>query len=133
MKKLLLSALALALSHVTVTQAQSNDIPHLEKRDNRYALLSTVRQHSESSVPVDVLEQREELRTVVIPPGAWAVGRSVDEIRERGAAVAFTGIRRHGILGKAPEGAARLREGDLVLIYGRPEALEHAEGVLLAG
>ena len=39
MKKLLLSALALALLHVTVTQAQSNDIPHLEKRDNRYALI----------------------------------------------------------------------------------------------
>jgi monovalent cation:H+ antiporter-2, CPA2 family len=102
-------------------------------RDNRYALLSNVRQHTESAVPVDLLEQREELRTVVIPPGAWAVGRSVDEIRERGAAVAFTGIRRHGILGKTPTGAARLREGDLVLIHGRPEALEHAEGVLLAG
>jgi CPA2 family monovalent cation:H+ antiporter-2 len=102
-------------------------------RDSRYALLTNVRQHTESSVPVDLLEQREELRTIVIPPGAWAVGRSVDEIRARGAAVVFTGIRRHGILGKAPEGAARLREGDLVLIHGRPEALEHAEGVLLAG
>ena len=67
------------------------------------------------------------------PPGAWAVGRSVDEVRARGAAVAFTGIRRHGILGKAPEGATRLREGDIVLIQGRPKALEHAEGVLLAG
>jgi len=102
-------------------------------RDTRYALLRNVRQHTGSAVPVDLLEQRDELRTIVIPPGAWAVGRSVDEIRERGAAVAFTGIRRHGILGKAPEGAARLREGDLVLIHGPPEALEHAEGVLLAG
>jgi monovalent cation:H+ antiporter-2, CPA2 family len=102
-------------------------------RDDRYALLSNVRQHTESSVPVDLLEQRAQLRTIVIPPGAWAVGRSVEEIRQRGAAVAFTGIRRHGILGKAPEGATRLREGDLVLIQGQPEALEHAEAVLLAG
>jgi Trk K+ transport system NAD-binding subunit len=47
--------------------------------------------------------------------------------------VAFTGIRRHGILGQAPEGTTRLREGDLVVIQGVPEALEHAEGVLLAG
>jgi Trk K+ transport system NAD-binding subunit len=57
----------------------------------------------------------------------------VDEIRQRGAAVAFTGVRRHGILGKAPDGATRLREGDLILIQGRPEVLEHAEAVLLAG
>ena len=47
----------------------------------------------------------------------------VEEVRERGAAVAFTGIRRHGILGHAPEGRTRLREGDLVLIHGRPLAI----------
>jgi CPA2 family monovalent cation:H+ antiporter-2 len=102
-------------------------------RDSRYALLSNVRLHSDSPVPAELLAQREEVRTVVIPPGAWAVGRSVQEIRERGAAVAFSGIRRHGILGKAPDGATRLRDGDVVLIHGRPEDLEHAEGVLLAG
>jgi monovalent cation:H+ antiporter-2, CPA2 family len=102
-------------------------------RDNRYALLSNVRPHTDSPVPIELLAQREELRTVVIPPGAWAVGRSVEEVRGRGAAVAFTGIRRHGILGKTPEGATYLREGDVVVIHGLPEALEHAEGVLLAG
>jgi monovalent cation:H+ antiporter-2, CPA2 family len=101
-------------------------------RDNRYVLLRNVRPHTDSPVPAEVA-QREEVRTVVIPPGAWAVGRSVEEVRTRGAAVAFTGIRRHGILGTAPAGATRLREGDIVLIHGRPEALEHAEGVLLAG
>ncbi len=102
-------------------------------RDNRYALLSNVRPHTDSPLPIEAQEQREEIRTVVIPPGAWAVGRSVEEVRGRGAVVAFTGIRRHGILGKAPEGATRLREGDVVVIHGLPEALEHAEGVLLAG
>jgi monovalent cation:H+ antiporter-2, CPA2 family len=102
-------------------------------RDGRYALLSNVRQNSQSPPPLDPAEPREELRTVVIPPGAWAVGRSVAEVRDRGAVVAFTGIRRHGILGASPDGATRLREGDVVVIHGRPEALEHAEGVLLAG
>jgi monovalent cation:H+ antiporter-2, CPA2 family len=102
-------------------------------RDNRYVLLRNVRPHTDSPVPAELLAQREEVRTVVIPPGAWAVGRSVEEVCARGAAVAFTGIRRHGILGAAPAGATRLREGDIVLIHGRPEALEHAEGVLLAG
>jgi CPA2 family monovalent cation:H+ antiporter-2 len=102
-------------------------------RDSRYQMLRDVRQHTDSPVPAELLALREEVRTIVIPPGAWAVGRSVEEVRARGAAVAFTGIRRHGILGQAPEASTRLREGDLVLIHGRPEALEHAEGVLLAG
>ena len=102
-------------------------------RDTRYALLSNVRQHTDSPLSADLAQPREEVRTVVIPPGAWAVGRSVEEVRGRGAAVGFTGIRRHGILGTAPDGTTRLREGDVVLIHGLPEALEHAEGVLLAG
>src|SRR5664280_3440195 len=38
MKKLILSALVLASLHGQ-TKAQSNDIPHLEKRNNRFALI----------------------------------------------------------------------------------------------
>ena len=102
-------------------------------RDNRYVLLSNVRQHTDSPVSPESQTQRAEVRTVVIPPGAWAVGRCVEEIQKQGAAVGFTAIRRHGILGQAPDGTTRLREGDVVLIHGLPEALEHAEGVLLAG
>ena len=70
---------------------------------------------------------------MVLPPGAWAVGRRLQEVRARGAAVAFTAIRRHGITGREPAGETELREGDEVVIYGMPEALEHAEAVLLAG
>jgi len=70
---------------------------------------------------------------VVIPPGAWAVGRSVEDVRLRGAEVAFTGIRRQGILGRDPAAEASFREGDIVVMYGEPKALEHAEAVLLAG
>jgi hypothetical protein len=39
MKKLILSALVLVSLHVTISKAQSNNIPHLEKRDNRFALI----------------------------------------------------------------------------------------------
>jgi len=78
-------------------------------------------------------DAEERLRSVVLPPGAWAVGRHLAEIRSRGAEVAFTAIRRHGITGREPAGDTELREGDVVVIYGMPEALEHAESVLLAG
>jgi CPA2 family monovalent cation:H+ antiporter-2 len=54
-------------------------------------------------------------------------------VRARGADVTFTALRRQGITGRQPDGATELREGDIVVVYGTPEALEHAEAVLLAG
>ena len=47
--------------------------------------------------------------------------------------MSFTAVRRGSIVGRDPDPAMRLREGDVVVIYGTPEALEHAEAVLLAG
>ena len=75
----------------------------------------------------------EQLRSVVLPPGAWAVGRRLEEARARGTEVAFTAVRRQGILGREPAGDTELREGDVVVIYGTAAATEHAEAVLLAG
>ncbi len=45
----------------------------------------------------------------------------------------FTTLRRQGISGRQPALGTALREGDILVIYGKPEALEHAEAVLLAG
>lgn len=46
---------------------------------------------------------------------------------------AFTAVRRNGILGREPDNEMRLRDGDIVVTSGLPEALEHVEAVLLAG
>ncbi|MCU0757953.1 MAG: monovalent cation:proton antiporter-2 (CPA2) family protein [Steroidobacteraceae bacterium] len=102
-------------------------------RSNRYSTLRSLFRR-EDALPIDETHAyREELKSVVVPPGAWAVGRSIGEVRARGAEVAFTGVRRQGILGREPSPQMRLREGDVVVLYGLPEALEHAEAVLLAG
>ncbi len=104
-----------------------------EIRNTRYAMLRNIVsrdwEHSIEMVP----EQGEALKTVVLPPGAWAVGRTLDQVREQGAEVTFTSIRRHGIVGREPAGDTSLRDGDIVVIYGEPKALDHAESVLLAG
>jgi monovalent cation:H+ antiporter-2, CPA2 family len=104
-----------------------------EIRTNRYSLLRSLVRREDSRPIDDTHPYREELKSVVIPPGAWSVGRTLEEIRDRGAEVSFTGIRRQGILGREPSGDTEIREGDIVVLYGLPEALEHAESVLLAG
>jgi CPA2 family monovalent cation:H+ antiporter-2 len=102
-------------------------------RANRYATLRSIFRHTGARALDDTHAFREELRSIVLPPAAWAIGRSIDDVRGHGADVAFSAIRRQGITGRQPDGAMELREGDVVVVYGTPEALEHAEAVLLAG
>ena len=104
-----------------------------EIRNNRYTVLHNI-VRSSASRPVDeTSEHREEIKSVVVPPGAWSIGRTLQEVRNRGVAVTFTGVRRLGILGREPAPDTVLRDGDIVVIYGQPEELERAEAVLLAG
>jgi CPA2 family monovalent cation:H+ antiporter-2 len=127
---LMLVSQALMLLNVPVTRVVRTIG---EIRNSRYAMLrNVVTQDWERSIE-HVPEQGEALKTVVLPPGAWAVGRTLDEVRGQGAEVTFTSIRRHGIVGREPAGDTSLRDGDIVVIYGEPKALEHAESVLLAG
>jgi len=104
-----------------------------EIRKNRYAVLRNIVPRGDSQVFDESLDEREELRSIVIPPGAWAVGRTLHDVRSRGLEVTFTGVRRQGILGREPAGDTVLRDGDIVVIYGHPEDLARAESVLLAG
>ncbi|HTL19548.1 MAG TPA: cation:proton antiporter [Steroidobacteraceae bacterium] len=104
-----------------------------EIRNSRYAVLRNIVRPGDSGMVDETSEQREEIKSVVVPPGAWAVGRSLGEVRSRGVAVTFTGVRRHGILGREPAENTVLRDGDIVVIYGQPDELERAEAVLLAG
>jgi monovalent cation:H+ antiporter-2, CPA2 family len=102
-----------------------------ELRGNRYETLRNVIARGDDSGNDAAFS--EQVRSVVLPPGSWCIGKRVDEVRRAGAQVAFTGIRRQGILGREPSGDTEFQDGDIVVIYGTPEALEHAEAVLLAG
>jgi monovalent cation:H+ antiporter-2, CPA2 family len=127
---LMLVSHVLMLLHVPVTRV----VRTLgEIRNSRYAVLRSIVRRGDSRLIDETSDHREEIRSVVVPPGAWAVGRSLGEVREHGVAVTFTGVRRHGILGREPSGETILRDGDIVVIYGQPEELERAEAVLLAG
>jgi K+:H+ antiporter len=104
-----------------------------EIRRQRYKTLRSVIQRDPAGRVDESGIFREELHTVVLPPGAWSIGRTINEVRKQGAAVSFTAVRRDGILGRDPDPEMTLREGDVVVLFGTPEAQEHAEAVLLAG
>jgi monovalent cation:H+ antiporter-2, CPA2 family len=76
---------------------------------------------------------REELHSVILPPHAWAVGRTITDLNLRGSQATVNAVRRDGIVGREPGPDTIFKEGDVVVVYGTPEAVEHAETLLLMG
>jgi CPA2 family monovalent cation:H+ antiporter-2 len=102
-------------------------------RSHRYSML---RQYFRSAGAEHLDEShafREELHSVILPPHAWAVGRSIMELYQRGSEAAVSAVRRDGIVGREPGPDTIFKVGDVVVVYGTPEAVEHAESLLLMG
>ncbi|HVN42914.1 MAG TPA: TrkA C-terminal domain-containing protein, partial [Steroidobacteraceae bacterium] len=102
-------------------------------RRDRYALLRSVFRKHDAPLLDDSHSLRQELRTVLLPPGARCLGRSLSELGlDRGDTV-VTAIRRDGITGRDPDAGTRLREGDVLVMWGTPEGLDRAESRMLMG
>jgi len=102
-------------------------------RSHRYGMLRHYFRDAEAEHLDETHAFREELHSVILPPHAWAVGRSIAELGVRGAKAEVSAVRRDGIVGRQPGPDTILKEGDVVVMYGTPEAVEHAETVLLMG
>src|SRR5580692_9572196 len=121
----LLLLLKLPVSQVIRTV---NDI-----RSHRYGMLRQYFRASGAEFLDDNHAFREELHSVVLPPHAWAVGKSIAELAKRGSQAAVSAVRRDGIVGREPGTDTIFKEGDVVVVCGTPEAVEHAETLLLMG
>jgi monovalent cation:H+ antiporter-2, CPA2 family len=121
----LLLLLKLPVSRVIRTV---NDI-----RSHRYGMLRQYFRAAGAEFLDDSHAFREELHSVILPPHAWAVGRSIAELANRGSQAAVSAVRRDGIVGREPSLDTVFKEGDVVVVCGTPEAVEHAETLLLMG
>jgi CPA2 family monovalent cation:H+ antiporter-2 len=102
-------------------------------RSHRYSMLRQYFREAGAEHLDETHAFREELHSVILPPHAWAVGRSITELTARGSAATVSAVRRDGIVGRDPGPDTLFKEGDVVVIYGTPEAVEHAETLLLMG
>jgi len=121
----LLLLLKLPMSQVIRTV---NDI-----RSHRYVMLRQYFRKAGAEFLDDSHAFREELHSVVLPPHAWAVGKSIADLVDRGSQVSVSAVRRDGIVGRDPSADTVFKEGDVVVVCGPPEAVEHAETLLLMG
>ncbi|MGA2398476.1 MAG: cation:proton antiporter [Steroidobacteraceae bacterium] len=102
-------------------------------RSHRYVMLRQYFRKAGAEFLDDNHAFREELHSVVLPPHAWAVGKSIADLVDRGSQVAVSAVRRDGIVGRDPAADTVFKEGDVVVVCGPPEAVEHAETLLLMG
>jgi CPA2 family monovalent cation:H+ antiporter-2 len=97
-------------------------------RHERYAILRSVFQRRE-----DGSANEQQLYTVVLPPGARAIDRTIHDLGLERGPVTVTAIRRDGITGRDPDPATQLKVGDVLVLWGRPEDIQQAESRLLMG
>jgi CPA2 family monovalent cation:H+ antiporter-2 len=104
-----------------------------EIRHDRYGILRSVFRRSGARAIDETHSLRQQLRTVILPPGAYAVGRSIQRLGLHEGEVVVNALRRDGIVGRDPDPETLLREGDVLVLYGTPEQLEISESKLLMG
>jgi CPA2 family monovalent cation:H+ antiporter-2 len=104
-----------------------------EIRSHRYSMMRQYFRDSGAEHLDDSHAFREQLHSVILSPHAWAVGRSITELSGRGCSAVVSAVRRDGIVGRDPGPDTIFKEGDVVVVYGTPEAVEHAETLLLMG
>jgi CPA2 family monovalent cation:H+ antiporter-2 len=105
-------------------------------RHERYAILRSVFRRREGRTPIDPgddRQDRQQLYTVVLPPGARGVGQTIRDLGLESGPVTVSAIRREGITGRDPDPESRLKVGDVLVLWGRPEDLQRAESRLLMG
>jgi monovalent cation:H+ antiporter-2, CPA2 family len=104
-----------------------------EIRTHRYGMLRQYFRKADAEFLDDSHAFREELHSVILPPHAWAVGKSVAELARRGSQASVSAVRRDGIVGREPGADTVFKVGDVVVVCGTPEAVEHTETLLLMG
>ena len=102
-------------------------------RDQRYRSLRGF-YHGASDDAADLDEANQpRLHTVGLEPGAHAVGRTLADLGLARLGAEVTAVRRRGIRADEPGPETRLQAGDVLVLLGRPDALEKAETRLLQG
>lgn len=104
-----------------------------QMRAERYRLLRGFYRGA-TDEPADLDESAQpRLHSVTLGEDGFGVGRSLAELDLAGIGVEVNAVRRRGIRAEDPGPETRLKAGDVLVLLGRPDALEAAETRLMKG
>ena len=104
-----------------------------EVRETRYAMMRGF--FRGASDVADELDQQSQprLHTVLVPPGAAAAGRALEDLALDDLLVEVVAIRRQGIKGIDPQPETEIHVGDVLMLRGAADGLAAAEFRVLQG
>lgn len=75
----------------------------------------------------------EFMHAVILPPDAYAVGKSLQDLNISSMRVSLKGLRRNNKELPSPDASVVLQIGDVLVVTGKPRGVEKAERLLLEG
>jgi CPA2 family monovalent cation:H+ antiporter-2 len=102
-------------------------------REERYKLFKGYF-HGISDAEEEAMEKQQvRLHSVIISPGAFAIGRRLVDMHLENFNVEVKSIRRPNSNGMEPTVESVLAEGDVIVLLGQPTGLTNAQNALLIG
>ncbi len=104
-----------------------------DARAERYRLLRGYF-HGTSDAADDAAHKAQKLlHSVLITPGAAAIGRTLEELALARYGVEVKAVRRHNVHAQAPQPGIRIESGDVLVLLGSEQDCAAAEMKLMQG
>jgi CPA2 family monovalent cation:H+ antiporter-2 len=104
-----------------------------ETREQRYGLFKGFFRGVTDEVGDENDRDQPRMHSVVLPPGAAAAGRTLQQLDLARLHVEVTALRRRNIRNSTPDPKTELAEGDVIVLRGKQGDLADAEVFLLQG
>lgn len=102
-------------------------------RESRYQLLHEFF-HGQSVIDVsDAEKNRLGLHSLIIPDGAFCIGKKIEELELDKINVTVNALRHNGVCHQKPGADSVIEAGDVLVFYTSPEGSRQAEAKLLTG
>jgi len=104
-----------------------------EVRNNKYASMREFFHGSESNdleLPDDI---RKRLSSYTLEAGAYAIGKKLHDLELSAKGITLHKNRKDDSSVVPPNSDRELKEGDVLVLFGTPENIEHVEGFLMNG
>ncbi len=103
------------------------------ERKNHYTHMHGFFPGESTEMASERIDKLEFMHAVPLASGAYAVGKTIEDMKLDTMRVVVSGLRRHNKEISAPQPDTRLQENDVLVISGKPRRVERAERKLLEG